>query len=137
MNVQIQKRKELKMRRLSIRGIIETGASIGIQTLLWQQGLSVGTAWYKQKYITVFGGSPDIISILVIVIQLLVSIYFIVITYRKAYPSGITEYLMSSRELPFIKQTQDFPVPFMLGVFTSLAFNALVIIFQSIIHLRP
>lgn len=29
MNVQIQKRKELKMRRLSIRGILETGASIG------------------------------------------------------------------------------------------------------------
>jgi hypothetical protein len=129
-----QNRKEISMQRLSIRVYLGALSANVVHVLLWVLGVSLGGAGYEQTYPIIFKDPPDLISILAVVIQFLASIYFIILTLRKAFPSGIIESIESSQRLPFIKRAQEFPVSFMLGVFTGLVGDALVI-FIGIIRL--
>ena len=124
------------MQRLSTRIFLEAVSANVIVVVLWILGIPLGGAGYEQIYPTIFKNPLKLISILAVIIQFLASIYFIILTLRKSFLSGIIESINSSQRLPFIKRAQGFPVSFMLGVFTGLAIDALIIIVKNIVHLN-
>lgn len=125
------------MKRSSIRGLLEALFANIVQTLLLFLGFSLGGTGYALIFQTAFKNLPNLTSILVGVTQFPVSIYFFVLTFRQVFPNGWLEYNTSSQQTTFNKRMQDFPIFFMLGVFAGLAVNALIIIIQNIIRLRP